>query len=670
MAATTVLTFFLVLFTYFNKCRASGPFFQGNGQLGLGPHEGTVLPLPTDLIISSMAAACESPEAAANTRAAYVATPMDVCYFYTYPEGQSPPALSTWVTQIDPSRLWTFPTPATPSLWDPAFLAGLAAAAASTQGGVCKWWLLAHPQVWVNPRVVLQAVQGVPWDVAPLVLGNFWYQMGFTSYSTAPSPTVLFSWAAMRALGGLGSGAGRCMKGALPPSCTNKPAACQSPLLWFCLLTEGGVIPVHLQNTDPSGVLSNNGVPLEPGPNYPSFYTYLTQPHQLATHFAWMENVDSSLAMWPSYQGVYGAWGLLREEGGEGRIISSSSRSRSRRGAPGTPRSAPPAATVAAAAAAVGSDECVSYATSLLGEYLDAGRTAPTSATPLSLDLVGEVTLAACGPLPLPLPSAGSLLFALAQVSPGNGCAGVDTLLQGGWGSVYAQQIFVFGPPPVATGCQGVTGDASFQGVSASEAGAQLLTAVGREVEGRGGSIADYPWVFLGGDASLVNPQALAGLTAGLHPDTPLALSFYVASPLGPTFPPTPPTSMRPMGGLLLLSRAAVALVMPLLGTPACPLAGSPQEFTPDGGALGRCLWVAGVLPVHTFSFDPLGFIQPLVDWSFCQIQVQNAFAVSNLYTYPTGGTNPLAFSLRRAYQQATYCGCGNISSACQATKS
>jgi len=103
--------------------------------------------------------------------------------------------------------------------------------------------------------------------------------MGFTSYSTAPSPTVLFSWAAMRALGGLGSGAGRCMKGALPPSCTNNPAACQSPLLWFCLLTEGGVIPVHLQNTDPSGALSNNGVPLEPGPNYPSSPPYNSCRH-------------------------------------------------------------------------------------------------------------------------------------------------------------------------------------------------------------------------------------------------------------------------------------------------------------------------------------------------------------------------------------------------------
>jgi len=615
-----------------------------------------------------MASACESPEVAAHTRAAYLATPLDICYFYGYSTaGKRDPALSTWVTQIDPARLWTFPISTFSGTggeeWD-AFFRGFAdtaaAAAAAGGGGVCKWWLLAANRVWVNPRAVLQAVQGVPWDTAPLVLANYWFQMGFLYMSTVPSGTALYSQAAVRALGGLGSGAGRCMGGIPNPSCTSIPG-CRKAYLWYCLLTEGGAIPIHLQNTDASGALTNNGVPLEPGPPYPNFYAYLTQPHQLATHFAWVENVNSSITLWPSYQQVYGAWGLLR--GGEG---SSSSRMMMRVQALAASRSESVKFPHAAPT------QCAAHATSLLGEFLEASRTAPTSAIPLSLDLVGEVSMAACGSLPLPLPSARSLLFALAQMSPGDACEGVDALFHKGWGWEYSEQVFVFGPPPPpppgGAGCNGVIGDASLQGVVASAAGAQLLLAVSRELEGRGASIAAYPWVYLGGDRNLVNPQALSGLTAGLIPDIPLALSFYRASSLAPNA--TPSTSMRPMGGLLLLSRAAVALVMPLLGTQVCPLSGDSLEFTPDGGALGRCLWAAGVLPVHTFSMDPLGFFLPSIDWAYSQIHIQNAFAVSIIpgATAYTPWVLPLAYYYRHAFQQNVYCGCANLTSACNAT--
>ena len=125
---------------------------------------------------------------------------------------------------------------------------------------------------------------------------------------------------------------------------------------------------------------------------------------------------------------------------------------------------------------------------------------------------------------------------------------------------------------------------------------------------------------------------------------------------------------MRPAGGLLLLSRAAVALVMPLLGTPQCPLSGGdPLEVTLNGGALGRCLWAAGVLPVHTFSMDPLGFYTPAIDWAYSQMQIQTAFAVSMI---PGAGfMSPTPFSFRHLYQERTYCGCANLTSACNATR-
>ena len=174
-------------FPYYStyNCRAPGAFqYTATGGNNI-PHEGSVLPLPTDLLMTSMASACASPEVAARTRAAYLATPQDICYFYGYRTGgggASDPALSTWATQIDPSRLWTFPISSFPGTththgedWDPFLRGFVDTAAAASGGGVCKWWLLAATGVWVNPRAVLQAVQGVPWDTAPLVLANYWH---------------------------------------------------------------------------------------------------------------------------------------------------------------------------------------------------------------------------------------------------------------------------------------------------------------------------------------------------------------------------------------------------------------------------------------------------------------------------------------------------------------
>jgi hypothetical protein len=382
---------------------------------------------------------------------------------------------------------------------------------------------------------------------------------------------------------------------------------------------------VQLQSTDPSGALVFNGVPLEPPPSFPGLQADMLQPLHLATHWAWVGNLDNALVgkLWAAYEQVYGAWA-----------------------AAAPPRAATPPAG------------CAVPATLALQALVNASRTAPTAATPLSLELAGSVISTACDAL-LRLPDARATLFALAQGDSSDGGARAEQLFLQGWGWEYGANVLVFGAaPPAGARMHALE---ALLGVPAARAGALMLLALDALLAREGRLLGDFPWVYLGVDSTVANPEALAGLTAQLHPDVPLALAFYSA-----TAPPFRP-STRPLQGMLLLSRAAVARVLPLLGTAACPLGGSGAD-TGDGGALGSCLWLAGAVPVHTFFLDPFGFVAG-TDWAYQTINAQNGFAASefgqNQY-WP--GYSSTVFRLRNAYQQFQYCGCANLSSACNAT--
>ena len=625
-------------------CRGSGAFPPTQD----APHRGTVLPLPHGLIAASMAAVC-SPSAATQARAMLSGnlTELDMCVFVAFLSSISPApaALSTWATLIPASNLWLHPMDSSAypggGVDSQEALAALAAAAALPQAAAtCKWWLyVENGSVWVNPRVVRSAAVGVTYNASrlPIVMANFWYGMGFTGQSTMPNPgTALFSAAAARALGRvLRNATGGCLA-EQQSKCGPTSVTCALAGLWLCLLTEGGILPVHLQNTDPSGALVFNGLPFEPGPPYPpdAYKAAMLQPLHLAAHWAWVGGVTDALVnrLWAAYQEVYGAWAQ--------------------------PEAAAAAAAAATRVRAAGAEGCAAQATHALQALVNATRTSPTSATPLSLEVAGSAIGAACAWL-LRLPVARATLFALAQGDASDGGALAAQLFAQGWGWEYGANVLVFGAaPPAGSRMRALE---ALRGVPASRAGALVLLAADAVLAREGRLLSDFPWVFLGADGTAANPEALAGITAQLHPDVPLALAFYSAAAA-----PAPPTT-RPLQGMLLLSRAAVARVLPLLGSAACPLDGASGDATDDGGALGRCLWLAGAVPVHTFALDPFGFVPGLIDWAYAPINVQNGFAAS-AFTQISSVFRANVFRVRHEFLQVQYCGCANLSSACNAS--
>jgi hypothetical protein len=110
-----------------------------------------------------------------------------------------------------------------------------------------------------------------------------------------------------------------------------------------------------------------------------------------------------------------------------------------------------------------------------------------------------------------------------------------------------------------------------------------------------------------------------------------------------------------------------VARVLPLLGTAACPLGGGGGDDTGDSDALGRCLWVAGAVPVHTFFLDPFGFAW-LADWAYSTPVAQNGRAASAFGLQPNLWGFSLPFRATFAYHQLQYCSCANLSGTCNAT--
>ena len=628
------------------QCRGSGAFPYTS------PHRGTVLPLSHDLIAASMATVC-SPGAATQARAwlSRNLTERDVCYFVAYAsqESPAPAALSTWATLVPEGNLWLHPMPSPRAYFNSlAPMTALVATAALPSAAACKWWLYAEDaHIWVNPRLVRSAVVGMPFNVSsiPLVLAEFWFAMGFMGMTTTPNSGVaLFSAAAVRAVGlVLRNSSGGCLAEEHGKCASaSSPLSCAQGMLWLCLLTEGGIMPVHLPNAD-SGALVKNGMPLQPGLNQ-NVYAALLQPLHLATHWAWVSNLDNRKVseLWAAYQQVYGAWAL--PEGA----------------------AAPAAAAAAAAATAVqlpitaSNASCAAPATLALQALVNATRTSPTAATPLSLEVAGSTIGAACAFL-LRLPDPRATLFALAQGDASDGGAMTALLFAQGWGWEYGANVLVFGAAPPA-GARMHTLQA-LRGLPASRAGALVLLAVDAALARQGRLLSDFPWVFLGADNTAVNPVALAGITAQLHPDVPLALAFYLTA----AEYATPPTT-RPLQGMLLLSRAAVARVLPLLGTAACPLDGAAASWdvTDNGGALGRCLWLSGALPVHTFALDPFGLVC-ITDWTLATINVQNGFAASQFWKFSALPIwfSQCAFRQRHDYMQDQYCGCANMSSAC-----
>ena len=126
-----------------------------------------------------------------------------------------------------------------------------------------------------------------------------------------------------------------------------------------------------------------------------------------------------------------------------------------------------------------------------------------------------------------------------------------------------------------------------------------------RAVSGRADT-AHCAWFYLTDEDDFVNPRGLAHLTYGLHADTPLAISFFGNA--GATGGVT-----APLHNHVLYSRAAVDAIAARAYTADCPGADANGQNAPI--ALARCGWIVGVVSVHTFVMDALGF-GPGRDWA------------------------------------------------------
>jgi hypothetical protein len=545
-----------------------------------------VLPLPSDIVRGAGARACPPGAAEAMHWEMWETTSLDdVCYLLRSTDGGSTVGVARgWGSAV--KRLWFVGPAADPALRMVAsdggtgIMAAIRAVRDTPAAAACKWWFLGTDRAWVNPRVVLHSVRGLPHDGAPIVHGFMWKDMGFTNMVTSPQGgTSVWSRSAWAAVAGaVGT-----------PECSQGGLASEEIALAHCALARG-VVPCDFHLYDGSGAVQRNGVPLEPGPPDGSRLEWLAAPATRAGHWAWIDNLDASWQagggrdVWAQYVGLYGPWGL----------------------APGgATASAPPRPSPTATAApglAPDAPPCAARAYTALTALLDGGRASATASQALTLDAAVEATAGACGPAAraaagdAPGGTPGGLRDAVPDhlcfavlVDSGDGAAQTRLMMEGGWMGRAARTaghrlLWVFG------------GGAAAGVAAAGGEGWEALPAGGPRVAAALAAMLADPhaahceWLFFGSATDWVSPPVLAGALRGLRPDVAAAVAFWHHG-RGDVD--------EPALGKVVLSAAALRAVAPLL--PGCA-GGS------GAAALAACVWAAGVIPVTTYAIDVANF--------------------------------------------------------------
>ena len=367
-----------------------------------------------------------------------------------------------------------------------------------------------------------------------------------------------------------------------------------------------GVVPVDFHLYDGSGAIQRNGVPLEPGPPDMSRLDWLALPPTRAGHWAYIDNLGSANwqgggganDIWAQYVALYGPWGLLP----------------SIAAIPSPPPPQNPSGSVAVWMPDGIAAPCAVRAAAALSALLNAARTSPTAAQPLTLDVAVGATAAACDPGGAaggdPPATAGlrdatpaHLCFLLLEEG---GAAQTQLVMGAGWvGRVArgagARRMWV----AAAEGSGGVaaagTAALPIPGWDALPNNAARVAAA-LAAQRADPNAAHCEWTFIGTTTDWVNPFAMSGMLRGLRPDAPVAVGFFFHGK-GDLDEPA-------LGKVVLSAGAGRAIGARM---PGCVGGGDSSS----GAALARCMWGAGVTPVTSYYMDVANF-GPNSDCALC----------------------------------------------------
>ena len=530
----------------------------------------------------------------------------DVCYAVrdlNDNEAERSTVTATWASQVPAKNLWIFSAQADPAhrtvqvtslegkTNQRRHIATLIAAAHVPDTSHCKWWVTATTHTWQNPRVHLASIQGIS-STWPLQMGFFWDQMGFVEdITTAAGGNALWSsagWEKMQ----ISIESNQC------PRDTHKS---DDILAGMCAL-DAGVLPVVINNYDSSGAMLQNGVPLEPGPRG-EIMQWLQQPHNRAGHWGSIEGMDTNFinSIYADYAKVYGPIGRLLP----GSLIPDATAASPSAAPAGEPIGAPLVSNAA---------PCAVRATRELRHLLDLGRSGPTAAIPISVDVAQEIVAKECNPLIAPGANDPVALAGVPHAVDHNVCVAITYsgkpkiikfLARGGYGwrmkhkpTDTHRRLWIFGgeaKPELYV--QTLPG---FDALDDSHKLLAIVEALSREP----GTDHCLWWYFGGNDLDWVNSRTIANTVRGLHHEMPLAVALWWHGRGELDAPAT---------GRVVLSKGALAAIGPKLLTSACP-----RGSTEDYYALSRCMWETGVIPVHSYAMDAAG-MGIGQDWAFQQ---------------------------------------------------
>ena len=604
------------------------------------------LPLGADVAHGALWAACPA-GAAEATYWQYASSlqPSDICYVVLSKSSEGTQAVAAgWGRAVPLGRLWFVGPQADLALGVAAVpgLAGLAqerwltrvipAIAAQPNSASCKWIFIGSDTSWVNPRVLLHAVRGLPHDTIPSFQGFMWVDQGFTSEITATNGgTSLWSRAAWDAIVAR-LGTAECPDSiALGlPSDELAVASCAD---------KSGALAFDFHLYDGTGAVQQNGVPLEPGPPHGERLAWLAESATRAGHWAWIDGMGPSWqrSIWAQYLALHGPWGSV------GGTASSSSSSGGGGGA--DIPSASPGATAAAAALEHGGDyyapppattpACALRATAALRGLLEATRSGPTAAQALTMELASGVVSEECAP-GNPLGGQGLAraveehLCYLLWEQPGEDSVGNNArLFSVGWG---------WRTPHVDSGSGGSGGAAharrrlwlaSADGTLVAAApppAPSLLTLLAAWARLPETSHCDY--LYLGSNTDWVHGAAMATMLRALRPDIPTRVGglFQHSSSATPGSVVESPALHRQV-----LSRAAISALVGVGGEVSGVCRGGLGGGGPGDASWGldfsACAWARGIVPIGSYTMDVANF-GPITDWAFQLPHYLNGWAL------------------------------------------
>jgi len=442
-----------------------------------------------------------------------------------------------------------------------------------------------------------------------------WLDQGFTDEVTATNGgTALWSRAAWDALIPALSDHTLC-----PPTQTDdgKPLASGELVAAQCAEILG-ILPFDFHVYDGTGAIQRNGVPLEPGPPHGERLDWLAQAATRAGHWAWIDGMNSAwqVAIWDQYEAMYGAWGKLGErnwlDGEDGNLRVSPSIT--------PPPSMPPSdssTSTGGGAWEPPKDDanfpaCYQAAFTCMRGLLQSGRSGPTSARPLTLDVVEDCLIESCVKTRYTHAYRGEERHMCYLLRETDGVENTERLLKLGWGWRTPHGS---GDPHRLLWVIDESGDTGTRedllrvpDWPTLPEGKRMMAALKAWVS-EGASSAHCRWLYVGTSTDWVNARTMTALVRGLPDVIPLRLGVHLHEESGASTLVDAPALARQ-----LLSRAALDGVLQA----AAALVEEGGGASSWGDDVNAAAWAKGVIPVNTYTLDVANF-GPITDWAFQQ---------------------------------------------------